>query len=240
VTISINIEEKAKFFRTQGYVVVEDFFDDALMEHLDKVIVDFFGATPDFAHNDEFLDMAKTEVVPWFPQRENVTDFDVVQDDPRFVELTEAVLGEGWSSQYCMVMFSKQGTVGQAWHQDCPPEDPNVFNLNRLIYTSDITDEIGGQTLVVPGSHKKGMVPVGEPNGTLDDQIVLTPKKGTLVLLHGHTWHSVRPVKGPYRVSTNFRAAPEGTPDDVTDVAVYRNMLYRFSTSEVLEERTAT
>jgi hypothetical protein len=70
-----------------------------------------------------------------------------------------------------------------------------------------------------------------------DDQVVLRPKKGTLVLLHGHTWHRVLPIVGAYRYSTNYRAAPAGTPDDITDVCVYRNMRYRFSTSEVVEER---
>jgi hypothetical protein len=47
----------------------------------------------------------------------------------------------------------------------------------------------------------------------------------------------VLPIKGVYRVSTNYRATPENTPEDITDVAVYRNMRYRFSTSEVIEER---
>lgn len=36
-----------------------------------------------------------------------------------------------------------------------------------------------------------------------------------------------------------YCAAPAGTPDDVTDVCVYRNMRYRFSTSAVVEERVA-
>ena len=81
-----------------------------------------------------------------------------------------------------MVMFSKQGTTGQAWHQDCAPEDPRVHNLNQLVYTSDITDEIGGQTVVVPGTHKLGLLPAGNPDVDFDRQAVLTPKKGTLIL----------------------------------------------------------
>jgi ectoine hydroxylase-related dioxygenase (phytanoyl-CoA dioxygenase family) len=137
-----------------------------------------------------------------------------------------------------MVMFSRQGRKGQSWHQDCPPEDPNRFNLNRLAYTHDITEEIGGYTVVVPGTHKKGLLPAGEPEIDLEAQVILKPKKGTLVLLHGHTWHRVLPVHGRYRVSTNFRASPKGVPADVTDVCVYRNMRYRFSSSEVIEERT--
>ena len=229
---------KAGFDR-DGYTVVDNFFDDSLMDRLDGIIRSYYGNNPDFWHDDEFLEKAKTEVVPWFPQREGVTAFDEIEEDERLRSLSQAILGTDWNSQYCMVMFSKQGTAGQAWHQDCPPDDPRRHNLNRLVYTSDITTEIGGQTVVVPGSHKKGLLPIGDPVGEFDGQVVLKPKKGTLVILHGHTWHRVLPVTGSYRFSTNYRAAPKGTPDDITDVCVYRNMRYRFSTSSVIEERVA-
>lgn len=233
----MTIDTLKKAFAHDGYVVIENFFDDALMAHLDGLIRTYYGDNPDFWHNDEFLQKAQTEVVPWFPQREGVSDFDVIEHDQRLRELSEAILGADWQIQYCMVMFSKQGTAGQAWHQDCPPEDPARHNMNRLVYTSDITDEIGGQTVVVPGSHKRGLLTVGDPIGEFDDQVVLRPKKGTLVLLHGHTWHRVLPIKGKYRFSTNFRSAPAGTPEDITDICVYRNMRYQFSTSSVVEER---
>ncbi len=234
----MHIGELKETFDRDGYIVVEDFFDVPVMDHLDGIIRRYYGDSPEFWHNDEFLQKSHTEVVPWFPQREGVNDFDVIEQNDTLNALTEAILGAGWQAQYCMVMFSKQGTSGQAWHQDCPPEDETRHNLNRLVYTSDITDEIGGQTVVVPGSHKRGLLSVGDPVGEFDDQVVLRPKKGTLVLLHGHTWHRVLPVKGKYRFSTNYRSAPQGTPDDITDVCVYRNMRYRFSTSSVVEERT--
>ena len=235
----MNITELKKTFVRDGYIIIENFFDDALMEHLDGLIRNFYGDNPDFWHNDEFLTKAQTEVVPWFPQREGVRDFDVIEQDPRLRALTEAILGAEWNVQYCMVMYSKPFTAGQAWHQDCSPDDPKQHNTNRLVYTSDITDEIGGQTVVIPGSHKRGLLTVGDPLEEFDDQVILRPKKGTLVLLHGHTWHRVLPIKGSYRFSTNYRSAPKGTPDDITDICVYRNMRYQFSTSSVVEERVA-
>lgn len=230
----------AEQFWDQGYLMIEDFFDPALMDRLDHIILDHFGENPEFWHNEEFLDKAVTEVIPWFPMDDNVDDFREVEEDSRLAELTTAILGQGWNSQYCMVMFSKQGTKGQAWHQDCPPDDPDVFNLNRLLYTSDILPEIGGQTVVVPRAHQKGLLPVGDPGAELPGQVVLTPKKGTLVLLHGHNWHRVLPVKGKYRFSSNYRAAPMGTPDEITDICVYRNMRYQFSTNRVVEDRTSS
>lgn len=236
---TMNLNDLQKDFERDGFVVIENFFDADLMNGLDLLIRRHFGEDPEYLHDDEFLDQAQTEVIPWFPQNEGAKAFDRIDGDQRFRDLTGAILGEGWSSQYSMVMFSKQGTSGQAWHQDCAPEDSNVFNLNRLVYTSDITDEIGGQTVVVAGSYRKGLLPAGDPVGELENQVVLRPAKGTLVLLHGHTWHRVLPIKGRYRYSTNYRAAPAGTPDDVTDVCVYRNMRYQFSTSRVVEERTS-
>jgi hypothetical protein len=224
-------------FERDGYLVVDDFFDAELMIQLDQLIRGHFGDSSDFLHSDEFLEKAKTDVIPWFPQKEGVEAFDEIEGDSRLKELSGSILGSGWTSQYCMVMFSRQGSSGQAWHQDCPPDDPGIFNLNRLVYTNDISDEIGGQLVVVPASHKRGLLPVGDPVAEFDDQVVLLPKQGTLVLIHGHTWHRVLPIKGKYRCSTNYRAAPAGTPDDITDTCVYRNMYYKFSTSKIIEDR---
>ena len=235
----MNTAEILDRFNRDGFVVIDRFFEDGTMDTLDELIRGHFGEDPDFSHEEEFLDKAQTEVIPWFPQNEGVAAFDRIDGDERLRTLSTAILGDGWTSQYCMVMFSKQGTSGQAWHQDCPPDDPAKHNLNRLVYTSDIDDVIGGQTVVVPGSHRRGLLPVGDPVGEFEDQVVLRPKKGTLVILHGHTWHRVLPIKGRYRYSTNYRAAPEHTPDDITDVCVYRNMRYRFSTASIVEERTA-
>ncbi|MDO3388557.1 phytanoyl-CoA dioxygenase family protein [Gilvimarinus sp. SDUM040013] len=236
----MNVNQLADQFWQDGYLVLEQFFQPALMDAYQDLILDHFGASPKFLHDDEFLTLSATEVIPWFPQRDGVNQFDTVEHDPRLQALTEAILGEGWYTLYCMTMFSRQGTKGQAWHQDCDPmEDSQKFNVNRLIYTADITDEIGGQTLVIPGSHKRGTISVGAVDEDFADQITLKPRKGTLVLLHGHTWHRVKPVTGGYRVSTNYRCCPQGTPEDITDVCVYRNMRYQFATSSVIEHRVA-
>ncbi len=226
-------------FDRDGYLVLENMFDDALMDRLALAISEHFGDQPEFLHDEQFISKAQTEVVPWFPQRDGVTAFDVIEQDPRLGQLSTAVLGTGWQSQYCMVMFSRAGSGGQAWHQDCDPSNPQQYNLNRLVYTSDITDAGGGQPVVVPGSHRRGLLEAGDPLGALAGEVVLRPRKGTLVLLHGHTRHRVLPVTGAHRSSTNFRAAPHGTPEDITDICVYRNMRYQFSTASVVEERTS-
>jgi hypothetical protein len=232
-------------YERDGYLVLNGFFAPVLMDRIDHAILQHFGTDPGFRHEEEFLSKSKTEVIPWFPQNPDLPEYDAVraapfdqlEKDPRFGELTRTLLGDGWSPLYSMVMFSKQGTAGQAWHQDCPPEDPARYNLNRLVYTRDLSDDIGGQTVVMPGSHRRGELPAGEPHEDLESQVTLRPRRGTLVLLHGHTWHRVLPITGAFRYSTNFRACPAGTPADITDICVYRNMRYSFATNSVIEER---
>ena len=234
----MNKKDLAKQFWDQGYLLLENFFDEQLMNLYNSLILDHFGLNPKFFHNQEFLEKASTEVIPWFPQNEGVKDFDIVDNDINFLDLTQAILGEGWHSDYSMVMFSAQGTKGQAWHQDCAPEDPENFNLNRLIYTMDITPEIGGEVVVVPGSHRWGILsPSKNVHEDIDGQVILSPKKGDLLFLHGHAWHRVLPIRGLYRVSTNYRSLSKDTPAGITDVCVYRNMRYQFSTNTVIEER---
>ena len=233
----MNTKELSQQFWEQGYLHLADFFSVQTMEELNDIILDHFGMSPGWEHSREFIEKSGAEIVPWFPQREGVTAFNEISEHEQLKEITGAILGEGWKELYSMSMFSKKGTKGQAWHQDCPPEDPGKFNLNRLVYTHDIHEAIGGQVKLVPGTHQQGELPVGEPFGSMDGEITLSPRKGDLVLLHGHCWHSVNPVIGTYRVSTNYRAMPQETSEEITDICVYRNMRYQFSTSEVVVER---
>lgn len=235
----MNTLDLAERFWRDGYVVAPDFFEAGLMDRYNDLILGHYGHDAPFFHTEEFLEKAATEVIPWFPQNEGITAFDAVENDDRLRALTDVILGEGWQSLYSMVMFSLQGSKGQAWHQDCPPDDPTLFNINRLIYTHDIKRQDGGQVLVIPKSHRRGVIPAGAVDEEFSDQVELLPRKGTLVILHGHLWHRVRPVTGAYRASTNYRAASPGASPDITDVCVYRNMRYRFSTSQVVEERVA-
>lgn len=227
----------AQTFNEQGYLHLPGFFNDELMTRINRACLEHFGMDPNWEHTDEFIKASNCEIVPWFPLREGVELFREIEDHQGLNQLTESILGIDWNGLYCMSMFSKQGTAGQAWHQDSPPDNPRQFNLNRLVYTHDISEETGGQVVVVPGSHKRGLISVGDPNEVFEDQMMLMPAKGDLVVLHGHCWHRVLPVTGAYRLSTNFRAMPAGTPPEITDTAIYRNMKYYFPTNEIIEER---
>lgn len=226
----------AQFWK-EGYLILENFFTENIMDDANEKILYHFGTNPKWEHTDEFITKSAVEVVPWFPYREGNTDLDMIDKNEKMNAITAAILKDGWDNLYCMAMFSKQGSKGQAWHQDCPPENKLMYNLNRLVYTHDITTASGGELVIYPETHKAGELPAGVPDADIDGQVVYAPKKGTLIFLHGHCWHRVLPVKSAYRISTNLRAVPSGVPQDITDVCVYRNMRYKFSTSEIIETR---
>lgn len=225
-------------FWEKGFVIIEDFFPDDVMDEANEIILGHFGLNPKWEHTDEFIQKASVEVVPWFPYREGNTKLDIIDKDERLNIITDAILKDGWQNLYCMAMFSKQGSKGQAWHQDCAPENKLMYNLNRLVYTHDINEKTGGQIVIYPETHKAGLLPAGVPDADIEGQYIYSPKKGALIFLHGHCWHRVLPVKRAYRISTNFRAVPIGTPEDITDICVYRNMRYKFSTAEIVEHRS--
>ena len=111
------------------------------------------------------------------PRKSDERIFDEIEYCKKMKTLTEAILGKDWKALYCMTMFSKKGSKGQAWHQDCPPIDTKKFNLNRLVYSMDINKQVGGEVLVMPGSHQHGTLPAGKTNENFAEQVILAPKK---------------------------------------------------------------
>jgi hypothetical protein len=163
-----------------------------------------------------------------------------IHGDARFRALTGAILGVDYVDLYPMLMRFKGPGVGGPWHQDCSSEDGAPYCVNRLVYPHDAGDEIGGSLVVVPGSHRWGRIPTGEPHGSLEGERVITPRAGTVVLMHASTFHRVTAVRSQApRFSINLRACPAGTPQNVTDVAVYRNVVCFFAEKrEVARHRT--
>ena len=62
--------------------------------------------------------------------------------------------------------------------------------MNRILFTRDY-DAGQGQLLVVPGSHRRGDLPAGQPFEPLPGQIALTPMANSAVFLHTRTFHCV-------------------------------------------------
>jgi len=216
-------------FQEFGYLVIEDFLTDAECQELNTALDAKYEEWRAEARQVHDLgDAFACDVLAWDPVREGHQLFCEMAEHESLAEITREVLGEGFGTQTSLIMFSIPGGRGQAWHQDCPPEETGLFNLNRLLYPRDATLERGA-IVIVPGSHRFGPVPPGEHQACIEGELILTPRAGTLILLHGHVYHRVTPnLTDEPRNSVNFRALPPGVPAWVTCVAVYRDGRARF------------
>jgi len=233
------VEWIASEFEEKGYVVLPDFvaadelrlLNGEIERHYRPLVPD---ANELLASSDTVMKQFECDVICWDPCGESSAPFLALRDSPALASATRACLGEGFSEPGSMVMWAAPGGRGQSWHQDCLPQQPGQFNLNRLFYTENVT-LADGAIVVVPGSHKMGRIPPGGLQDTIEGEVVLTPTAGTLVLLHGNVYHRVTPnSSGKPRLSVNFRAFPQGGSPDVCAFGVYRNGTINFHTGQVV------
>lgn len=220
-------------FERDGFVILPDFLDaptlDRINTELDAHYAPLLGRTEEILTGRlQDFKQFECDVIAWDPVAENNCAFCDLKDDPRLAQVTAAAIGEGFTAPASLVMLAVGGGKGQAWHQDCPSENPDQFNLNRLFYTRDVRIE-DGAIVVVPASHRRGRIPAGGNQEPIEGEVALMPKAGTLILLSGHVYHRVTPnTSDKPRLSVNFRAFPENVAPDVCDVGVYRGGAYDF------------
>ncbi len=220
-------------FDSDGFVVVPDFLSGEEVAAMVAVIDGHYGpirADYGSAANAKgsAFERYATEVIPWDPVGEREPLFVQLLVNPKLDAVTAACLGDGYSGDQSLVMLSPPGGKGQAWHQDCPVAEPGYFNVNRLIYVEDVTPD-NGSIVIVPKSHRMGLIPEGGPQESIPGEVSLLPKAGTLVLLNGLVYHRVTPNRSDApRTSVNFRAYAKGVPTDVCMVGVFRNGAFDF------------
>jgi len=112
---------------------------------------------------------------------------------PKVLAAMHHVLGDAFklSSLNGRAALPGQGLQGlhADWKGRIEPGDYYVCNSIWLL--SDFTKR-NGATRVVPGSHDSGMNPredLEDPSADHPDQVLLTAKKGTVVIFNSHTWH---------------------------------------------------
>ena len=100
----MDFKKIAKQFWKEGYIVLEKFFPDGLMNEYNQKILEHFKSDPKSELTDEFSDKSKVQVIPWFPYREGKPYFDGVDLDHNFNQITTSILKESWNNLYCMMM----------------------------------------------------------------------------------------------------------------------------------------
>ena len=99
-------------FWRQGYLVLENFFPERMMADYRRAIIDYFAGRDSYSHSEEFRQLSRVQIQMWFPQKKGVTDFDQLEIDSSFNQLTTALIGEGWLGNDCMVMHSPADSCG--------------------------------------------------------------------------------------------------------------------------------
>jgi ectoine hydroxylase-related dioxygenase (phytanoyl-CoA dioxygenase family) len=218
---------RAEFARS-GCIILPDFLSPDELPPLRAALIEHYRPLADRAADLAHGRIGETarfecDVIAWDPVSEKNPAFVALHRHAALAAVTEVLLGLGFTEASSLVMFSIAGGRGQAWHQDCPPEHVAAFNLNRLFYPDDVSDE-DGAVVVVPGSHRRGRIPPGGHQEPIDGEVALTPRAGTLVLLHGHVYHRVAANRtNRPRTSINFRAYAAGVPKSVNCIGIYRN-----------------
>lgn len=234
------LDDIAGRFERDGVVVLPRFIDSARLAHLNAAVDAHYA--PLLADAAAHLSSARAgqeqfecDVIGWNPD-EDAPGFAAVRHDAALCAVTAACLGEGFTTPGIMVFLAVGGGKGQAWHQDCPVMPNRAFNLNRLLYTRDVTYE-DGATVVVPGSHLWGRIPPGGNQDAIEGEVALTPAAGTLVIMHGRVYHRVTPNRtGRPRLSINFRAFAQGVSPGVCSIGVYRNGAFDFGRNELVAQ----
>lgn len=119
--------------------------------------------------------------------------FDVCYTHPRVLAAVAHVLGNSLKLSSLNGRFAEPGHGLQPlhvdWSEGVAPGDYRVCNSIWLI--DDFT-EANGATRIVPGSHRRGIMPeeeIDDPSAPHPDEILLLGKAGTVVIFNAHLWH---------------------------------------------------
>lgn len=187
--------EQVKFYQDNGYLVVENLFDQAAIEQARAVIGEVLdaGGNAEMEPGDD-----NTPRRIWSPTKKH-QHFQDMSEAPQVLDVIEDLIGEDILFHYSKLNMKgpKVGSVVK-WHQDFSYyPHTNSDLLTALIFIDD-ADKGNGCLKVVPASHKKGLQNHdldGFFRGILanveeDKAVYLEAKAGSVVFLHALTFHS--------------------------------------------------
>lgn len=131
-------------------------------------------------------------------------DFVKLLEQPRVIDIAEALLGHNCHMFAMNSLLTKQGEGIDYWHVDEElffpiPEgatlDPRIvmptFLITCIYYLVDVTEEMG-PTQLVPGSHRSGQHPDPSQDPPVYEgvePVSIIAKKGDCLMFTGQVWH---------------------------------------------------
>lgn len=121
------------------------------------------------------------------------TEFDRIYTNPRILSGVRRIIGSDFRLSSLNFRSVGPGAGLQALHVDwdMPVPVDTFYACNALWFLVDISPQ-NGATRVVPGSHRFCRMPQSDlPNPRMPhpDEIILSGRAGSVLLLNSHTWH---------------------------------------------------
>ena len=178
-----------------GYTVLEDFIAPDLLDGLKHRIGELFEIEGDQA-GAEFKQEQGAGRLANLVNKGDV--FLQTFGDPRLLEFIRVVLGD----QFKLSSLNAR-SVDAGWNQSQPlhadmgavADDEGFWVCNSVWMLDDFTTE-NGPIRAVPGTHKLKQLPqetIDDLHASHPDEILLTGKAGTVIVMNAHMWHGGMP-----------------------------------------------
>lgn len=175
----------------KGYLVLEDFMGEELLESVSRRVEELFAEEGDQS-GAEFKQEPETRRLA------NVVDkgeiFHQLIALPRILECVAHVLGPAFKLSSLNVRSANPySSWAQPLHCDvgAVPDEKGYWVCNTIWLLDDFTPQ-NGATRMVPGSHRWGKLPqdfLADPAAPHPDEVLLLAKAGTVVVMNTHLWH---------------------------------------------------
>ncbi len=174
-----------------GYIVLPDFMGPALLDSLRRRVDELFREEGDRA-GAEFKQEAGSRRLANLVDKGEV--FQHVAGMPRLLDYVGHVLGPNHKlSSMNVRSVNPFADDSQPLHADMGAiaDENGYWVCNSVWMLDDFTTE-NGAIRMVPGSHRWKKLPqeaMSDPKGKHPDEILLTSKAGTVVVMNAHMWH---------------------------------------------------
>ncbi len=174
-----------------GYVVLERFMNDDLLQSVRRRVDELFEEEGDAA-GSEFKQEEQTRRLANLVEKGEVFQRVIVM--PEIVELIAHVLGPEFKLSSLNVRSANpHSTATQPLHADMGAiADEKGFQVCNTVWMLDAFTEDNGAIRVVPGSHQWRKLPqqeLADPKAQHPDEVLVTAPAGTVVVMNAHAWH---------------------------------------------------
>ena len=174
-----------------GFLVIENYLSPAKLRELRTRIGELFVQEGDQAGSEFKYEPGARRLANCVDKGEIFEECVVM---PEILEGTGAIITERFKLSSLNVRSTNPRTTeAQPLHMDMAaiPDERGYWVSNTVWMIDDFTSE-NGAIRVVPGTHKLGKLPqdvLEDPKAPYSDEILVTGRAGTVVIMNAHCWH---------------------------------------------------